>query len=658
MINQNEKFKSENYDNFGGINVKASIYTTGPTEFLNLVNFDFQTPGALTKRWGSTQYVGQTVPGKISGLYEYKQINGFSQIIAFGGTFGYRVTGSSLTKINDGVTSTPYAANGFSASINLGFSLNYSLVNFVNNVFAANGKDFVRYDGVSLYFYGLPKFNLFNLGLGSFIGFSPQPVVGSSGVGVTDIIPGMTGIYYYQWGYLNNRGFLGPALNATINGITTMGATNVIFRWSNGASTRFEAGYGITALAFYRAGPFGENDYATFSFIPNNLFGLIGYLPGNSATFVDNNRTASSVTFAPQCLDWPVWDPSGSIVFPPPFVPRLGSNPGLTLCPSYLEIYNNQMAMAGFSAIPSTLYVSDLAEPESVQPDNFFEVRTNDGDKITALKAYNSQLYIFKFSSMYALSGDDPENFQLREVSNTYGCVHFRAIAVYKDYLVFLDRKGAIRYDGSNFVVISNKVQPEFDSMNIDAARSNAFIVHDKQRHQILIAFPTGNSEVNNKVMAYDYVMDAWTKHEGYVPCLSIIATGALTKPSVFIGSYSGLISNFGESFLSDNGVGYTVFLQTRFMADLGQSSQKMFRRLYLNVDPYTGSTSSFTLSLFQDYGSSIIISRTMYQNPFQSRIDFGVNSRSFGFILTNTSDIDSVKLHGYTIEYRFLRDK
>ncbi len=650
MINQNEKYKSENYSNFGGMNVKVSTYTTGPTEFLNLVNFDFQMPGALTKRWGSTQYVGQGLTGKIAGLYEYNQINGFSQIIAFGGTFGYYVTGSSLTPFNDGVPGVPYGSNGHSIIQQLGFSLNYSTINFVNNVF-------IRYDGVSSYFYGLPQFSLALLGLGSFVGYSTQPVVGSSGVGVTETpFRGMTGIYYYQWGYLNNRGFLGPATPAA-GGITTMGTTNVIFRWGDGASRRFEAGYGITALAFYRAGPFGENDYSSFSLIPNNLFGLIGYLPGNSATFVDSNLVASSVTFAPQCMAWPIWDPSASIGFPPPFIPRLGSNPGLTLCPSYLEIYNNQLAMAGFSAVPSTVYISDLAEPESVQPDNFFEVRTNDGDKITAMKAYNSKLYIFKFTSMHAISGDDPDNFQLTQISDTYGCVHFRASAVYKDYLVFLDRKGAIRYDGSNFVVISNKVQPEFDNMNIEAARVNAFIVHDKERHQIVIAFPTGTSTINNKVMVYDYVMDAWTKHEGYVPNLSIVATGALTKPSMFTGSYTGMIYNFGETFLSDNGVAYTALLQTRFLSDLGQTTQKMFRRLYLNVDPVTGSTSGFTLSFYQDYGSSIILSNVMYQNPFQSRIDYGISARSMAFTLTNTSAVDSVRLHGFTIEYRFLRD-
>ena len=70
----NPKLKSENYQNFGGINSKASPYLTSPIEFLDIINFDFQTPGSLCERWGSTQYIGQTFAGKISSLTEYVKL--------------------------------------------------------------------------------------------------------------------------------------------------------------------------------------------------------------------------------------------------------------------------------------------------------------------------------------------------------------------------------------------------------------------------------------------------------------------------------------------------------------------------------------------------------------------------------------------------------
>src|SRR5574343_1781653 len=76
-----ERFKSESYQLLGGINTKVSSYQTGPFEFLDLTNLDFQTPAALSQRWGSTMYVGQTFGAKITSLFEYAKITGESYVM-------------------------------------------------------------------------------------------------------------------------------------------------------------------------------------------------------------------------------------------------------------------------------------------------------------------------------------------------------------------------------------------------------------------------------------------------------------------------------------------------------------------------------------------------------------------------------------------------
>jgi len=303
----------------------------------------------------------------------------------------------------------------------------------------------------------------------------------------------------------------------------------------------------------------------------------------------------------------------------------------------------------------STVWFSEFNEPEHLEADFNFDVKTTDGQPITALKAYNGALLVFKLSSFHILSGDDPSNFQLTQISDQYGCLGNRSVTTYENMLVFLDRKGVIEYNGANINILSSKVDPIFARMNIQAARDNSSIVYDKQRNQILIDIPVDGSTKANLTLVYDIISKIWTTYSGYNPAISTIVQGELGNKTTFFGGYSGLVSYFGQSFLTDNGVGYTCIAKTGFLADMGHSVSKLFRRLFLDTIP-VGSSSAVDINFYQDYGSSIIINRTMYQNPFQSRIEYGISGKAMAieFIMGSTY---ALTLHGFTIEYRFLRN-
>src|SRR6185503_7868806 len=92
-----------------------------------------------------------------------------------------------------------------------------------------------------------------------------------------------------------------------------------------------------------------------------------------------------------------------------------------TNIPKYLEINQNYTFVAGFSNTPSTVWFSELGQPEFYNPDNFFEVRTNDGDKIFGMKSFNNQLVIGKEHSFSKLIGNSPDNFSLVDLSEDFG---------------------------------------------------------------------------------------------------------------------------------------------------------------------------------------------------------------------------------------------
>lgn len=710
----NPRLKDENFVNMGGINIKASPYVTGPQQFLEIRNFDFQMPGSLTKRWGSTQYISQSYTGQIQSLYEFEQLSGASQFLFstptglwYGATQG-QFQGASLPFLSTGYTAGPYTSfingtgNAGGGAIQDGlqyfyifadgtrfapptfgvttevFSIlptglsgnQFDFVNYNNTLYLADGTKFLKFSGSTFYRYG----------------FSPVVIADTQGAGGGIF---NTGTSYFIGSSLythilfsafeNSDGVRGPAWPLFV-----ASAGNGNFPSSQGTSffhvfqnIHIPSGYDIkkvvnyhyfklptgTTIAGYDQQAITQDvwftqiaEMNTFTITPGSTVMQIklGY---QTNLFNGASAYTSAYSDATKRLD-----PQSPIIFGLTMFVNGSSQFNIRIDPSavspkYLELYNNQLFMAGFSSMASTVIFSDVGLPEVVQDTNNFEVRSNDGDVIRAMKSYLSSVVIGKTNSFFTLSGDDPDNFNLRQVSDEYGFLSNRAVALYNNDMVFLDRRGICKFNGANVSIISQQVQDVFDRMNVNAAIDNATMIHDKQRNQVLCGIPIDGSTMNNITIVYDYFVNAWTKYDGYNPAVYALARGVLNNRAVMFGGYTGLISNFGSSYFGDNGVGITCFLKTRYLHDLGESTEKQWRRLYLNVDPVVSSTQAINIKMFQNYGSNVAATFTMYANPFQSRIDFGLSAKSLAFELANFNATEQIRVHGFVLSYRFQRD-
>lgn len=115
------------YQNLGGINLKASEYTTGKAQFLDLRNLDFDVPNALQKRPGSTNAIASGTSGAITSLYEFVKLSGSSYIIAGSDTaMFYTTQGSTLQLLS------PNWNNGQPTD----------MLTFVDKLWMANGQNF------------------------------------------------------------------------------------------------------------------------------------------------------------------------------------------------------------------------------------------------------------------------------------------------------------------------------------------------------------------------------------------------------------------------------------------------------------------------------------------------------------------------------------
>jgi hypothetical protein len=698
--------KTESYSNIGGVNQKASQYQTGLNEVLKCTNLDLTKPGSLTKRPGSLAYaqIGPTfgftalvsitgntfiigtygytianiIPSAILGVYQYSKINGASyQIFAGQGpTFAVLTQGIAIGFTSLGGTlsyyvspSIPYVFNGSSAVLATGLDLRivdpwvsgsnlqnvidplgisnyvavfpnnntalYSFTTFVDYLFYANGSLLQKFDGQTATLFSIPP------GIGNVF----EPTFASGGASGTGRVVFSAGKYIYSYGYTNERAYSGPGLDtrgtdpfsgdpigfpvvvpagSTYTSISISGLTSPILPTLINGVTTYLNPYGLSQMVIYRT-PVGQDNFFE-----------IDRVPLTTTTYTDVGMPLG-VNQSPATL----W---------------------FTLAPRFLEIYNNQFFMAGFSSLLSTVYFSAIGEPEGIGATASFEVRTNDGDRITGLKTYYSSLAILKRFSIHQLTGTDPSNFQLNEISDQYGCLSNRAACVYQDKLLFLDRQGIVEFNGANIGIMSNRLEPIFRRMNLTAALDTAMMVHVETRNEIWCAFPIDGATYNNHMVVYDYVANGFYEVEGPEFSYLNLMNGNLLFPAAFNGGYSGLISYFGSSqlgyFPNDNGIGFSCVMQPRFMdGGFGYSVEKQFRRLFLDLDPL-GISSTVQVNFRKNEGASIVYGTTMPVGPFQHRIDFGIPGKTISAEVGFYNASLPIRINGWTYHSRFQRDR
>lgn len=617
--------KKETYNSSGGINQKISLYIAQEGEYLNLQNVDFRTVGALSTFAGTTNtYLGYTSIVNGIALYYYVPGNTFAPIVNTA-----QIVSTDSYNVAAPVTSAfpqvllPYIISP--NSIQNAFALGPSAL------FGCNGSDFWRYKGDTAWQFSLGK-----------------PYLGASNPFYSMGNGGLSGVLTMFWSLVRADGFIGPALAVTYGGLT--GSTAVLVDIPYGPN--LNVGSGLSLGSF---GVSGIQAWAQLNLnLPVGLSALFGFTTSGAAQYtLTQGFTGTWLETTPQPLDF-----QGSFLY------GLGENQGsdganypIPLAnPQCIEFFYNQL----FSSKHNTVIFSDPGTPEQADYENSFEVAIEDPNDLSAMKTYFTNLMIFKPRSTWVLNGTGPDTFVLSQVSNGYGCLNKNSVVVWNNVCWYLDEKGIIEFNGSNVQCVSNKLEPIFETMNISAATSSAIMTHVKDRNEIWCAIPINGSTINNIIVVYDYISNAWTTRvlptfAGPYALASIIApyTNMVTYASI-----GAEIIQFGNSLTIDaaSGLGLTQIIQSRFIeGDMGNSITKVFRRLYVDAAIPTGMTFPITVNMFADKATLPTYSTTMGLSAYQTRIDFGIPAKSLSvqFIY---SGMTFLRFNGFTVEFRFQR--
>jgi len=315
------------------------------------------------------------------------------------------------------------------------------------------------------------------------------------------------------------------------------------------------------------------------------------------------------------------------------------------------------MFTSGFSSAPSIVWFSEIGQPEIYQPDYNFEVRTNDGDKITGQKTYNNQVIVTKERSFHKIIGSTPDDLQLVEISTEFGCLSNKTMVEVDQKLMWLDRRGILEFNGSSWQIISTPVEPIFRRMNL-AAADKACAVNHQYRNQVWFGIPIDGSTSNNITVVYDYLVGAWTFFDGFSPASLALIKGPLNTPTAWYGDYSGVVHAFGESFFADAGRGITCLGVPNWESG-PQNETHIWRRFFLDVAPNTSAlTGTISTKIFANYDQSTVQATfAMYQSQYQSRADFGVPAKSVTAEFAHYSASLPLVIKGFSWTKRFLRN-
>src|SRR5690606_1495799 len=89
-----------------------------------------------------------------------------------------------------------------------------------------------------------------------------------------------------------------------------------------------------------------------------------------------------------------------------------------------------------------------------------------DDQRVTGIKRTRQQLTIFKSHSTYYLLGYDPEEWVLRRVSDSVGCVAPDSIVEMDGRTIWLSSRGVYMDDGVHFYRIGAAIQPFVETLS------------------------------------------------------------------------------------------------------------------------------------------------------------------------------------------------
>lgn len=218
--------------------------------------------------------------------------------------------------------------------------------------------------------------------------------------------------------------------------------------------------------------------------------------------------------------------------------------------PKYIANHSDRVWVADgnslyFSVLDTSVTEENFNDFDTANNAGQINVPAGKGDTITGIYSFGNALFVFQRKAIYAIYGNSPANFELRNITNETGMIDKRTLVEYEDFLVFLSDSGVYMFDGSNLKNISdNKV-----NSLIDTWASKTTPVATQWDNKYLIAYTPSGGSYNSEALFYDFTRNIWGKMTQVYASVFSNWAGATDSDEVYFGS-----STTGTIFKWDTG--------------------------------------------------------------------------------------------------------
>lgn len=291
----------------------------------------------------------------------------------------------------------------------------------------------------------------------------------------------------------------------------------------------------------------------------------------------------------------------------------------------WVQVFQNALWLANTTSEPSTLYFSDLGDPESYTADNDYKFDA----PITGMGVLKDKLVVFKADSIGFLSGTNNQILtKIDKFIAGKGCSGGHTIVNAKikgrDVLVFHGWDGWYAFDGSqNLISLShpviNKYRPQSTVTQFNQARFQyACAEYWPDYGWYICILSDGNDSTNNFAVILDLNRFYETREGQFVPhwpvdnipgnCIARSKRVTSQTNEMFFGDTTGFIYKFDPTIYNYNGSGYSKYYESKIFDNVRTWILNEFNILgnegsvsldtYINADLETGDGTQGSASL------------------------------------------------------------
>ena len=277
--------------------------------------------------------------------------------------------------------------------------------------------------------------------------------------------------------------------------------------------------------------------------------------------------------------------------------------------PTLVAVFNNHLFLAGDASEPYNLHYSSPVAETDFSPGNGAGV-VNVGFKITQIKAFRDQLYIFGANNIKRLVGDSQANFLLQNVTSDLGCTAPDSVVEFNGELIFLAPDGVRpvsatdRIGDIELASLSKPIQSIFDDYTTNEDLSTIKTVVLKKKSQFRMFFQDQDSlGLIGGVRRSGEASRGFEFSQIVGIEVNQVSSGYIDKEEFVIhGDSSGFVSRqeVGNDF---NGADIFSYFQTPFV----YMEDPEVRKTIYNINTYMRSEGSVNIAmgLEYDYGDT-----------------------------------------------------